>query len=240
MTSGILIFQGMHVGVLPGDLTLSVDEAGNPDVNLIVSTAYNVLPLWLRIAHDNLSQARQASEDIASKWGQDENLNKELLISELGPALQVFVACGIALDALYDLLRPHAKLSKEEIKKWREGSCKTGRADHISEVIRRIYKLENDMLLKFKKDIKQIFKYRDMAIHPSLNLKNACARPDIPVGVDWKFSAYKFRNSEICFSSTMRMLIFLYENKCSNEEVNTQLDNVFKALQELKVVTLNA
>lgn len=42
---------------------------------------------------------------------------KGLLITELEPSLQVFVSCGIALDALYDQLRPYAKLSQDDINK---------------------------------------------------------------------------------------------------------------------------
>jgi hypothetical protein len=230
----------MHVGVLPGDFTISVDESGKTEANLVLSTAYNVLPLWIRIAHDSLTQARFASEKVANNWGESDDSNKELLISELEPSLQVFVACGIALDALYDQLRPHAKLSEEELKKWRDCSTKTGRADHIAEVIRRVYKLDNEMFSKFKLHIKEIIKYRDLAVHPSLQLRNYCTRPDIPVGVDWKFSAYRFSNSEKCLTSTMRMLGHLYENKCGNEQVDKQLHNVFLALQELRVVTINA
>ena len=98
MSIGVLIFKGMTVGVLPGDLVLSVSESGSTDSRLVLSTAYNVLPLWLRIAHDALAHARSASQAIASNWGDNDETNRKLLVAELTPALQVFVACGVALD----------------------------------------------------------------------------------------------------------------------------------------------
>ena len=120
MATGVMIFKGMKVGVLPGDFTLREGEPGAVNRNLVLSTAYNVLPIWVRIARDNLVQAKKASEDIGKHWGDDEEKNKELLMLELKPAIQVFVACGIVLDALYDQLRPYAKITKADIEKWRE------------------------------------------------------------------------------------------------------------------------
>ena len=44
MTNGIIVFEGMKVGVLPGDLKIEVDESGALKPTLILATAYNVLP----------------------------------------------------------------------------------------------------------------------------------------------------------------------------------------------------
>ena len=104
MTSGILIFEDMQAGILPGDISLECKNSQSISPDIILSTAYNVLPIWIRIAHDNLGQAKQASLTISKEWPEDSGHQKELLILELEPSLQVFVSCGIALDALYDQL----------------------------------------------------------------------------------------------------------------------------------------
>lgn len=235
MSIGVLIFEGMKVGFLPGDLKISLDQSDNSKSHAILSTAYNVLPIWLRVARDNLNQSKTASDDIVKKWkNADDSERKELLITELEPSLQVFVSCVIVLDALYDQLRPYAKLSQDDINKWRDN--KTGRAKQIAEVIRRVYKLDKDIFKQFRETISEIIKYRDLAVHPSLELKNSCSRPDIPVGVDWKFAMYRFSNSERCFESTIKILRYLHKNKCDEKGVLETLDNVFKALHELKVI----
>lgn len=229
----------MTVGVLPGDMSISVGQSGEVEPRIVVSTAYNVLPLWLRIANDSLLQARTASEAIAAQWTDaDRDSRKQLLVKELTASLQVFVSCGIALDALYDQLRPHAKLDPTTIDQWKKN--KTARATQISEVIRRVYKLNNEIHTNFRQAIEDIIKFRDRAVHPSLELKNTCGRPDIPVGVDWKFSAYRYSNSETCFRSTMGILIFLFENKCANKELDDGIGHVMEALAELDVVSLKA
>ena len=234
MASGVLIFKGMKTGILPGDISFEHSNSHNLPHDIILSTAYNVLPIWVRIAHDNLRQSKQASETLRKQWSENPEYQKELLILELEPSLQVFVASGIALDALYDQLKPYAKLGKSEIEKWR--SNRTGRAKQISEVIRRVYNLKPSVFKEFKEAITKIIKYRDLAVHPSLELKQSCSRPDINVGVDWKFSAYKFANSEWCFQSLIRILGYIYDRKSKVEQVNEQMKNVILALEELKVI----
>ena len=51
---GVLVFEGMKVGVLDGDLSVSVNEHGKLDSKLILSSSYNVLPIWLLIAYENI------------------------------------------------------------------------------------------------------------------------------------------------------------------------------------------
>ena len=148
--------------------------------------------------------------------------------------MQVIIACGIALDALYDMLRPYSKLSETDRINWKNN--KTGRAKQITEVIRRVYKLNGDILKDFKTSISQIIKFRDMGVHPSLELKNACSRSDISVLLDWKFCAYTYDNAKRCFESTLHMMFYLHEKGCNETIVTDSMNNIFAALQELKVV----
>ncbi len=237
METGVLIFEGMTVGILPGDLVISTDEAGGVHPKLILSTSYNVIPIWLRIASDSLVGAKIASENIEKNWSEDTASQKAMLIAELTPSMQVIIACGIALDGLYDMLRPYSKISKSDIESWKSNN--TGRAKQISEVIRRVYKLNGNDLRECTKLISDTIKFRDMGVHPSLELKNSCTRPDLSVGVDWKFSAYRFSNARNCFESTLKMMGHLFEKGCQEEKVAEGMKNIFSALQELGVIKIS-
>ena len=226
----------MKVAFLPGDLVISCDPTGGFESKAILSTAYNVIPVWLRVARDNAMQAKRASDRIAQEWSTDDVRNRELLVGELECCLQVFVSCGIALDALYDQLRPFARITAADIQAWKENG--TGRAKQIAEVLRRVFNLNGLIFKQFRHNLTEIIKYRDLAVHPSLELKQACPRPDLPVGVDWKFAAYRSQNSEACLSSTISMFGYLYEHPCENQSVTTSMEDVFAALRELGVVTL--
>lgn len=235
---GVLIFKGMSVGILPGDFFISMDESGRSASKLILSTAYNVIPLWLRIARDRLNDAKRASEDIASNWDEDVDHQKAMLIAELAPSMEVIVSCGIALDSLYDMLRPHAKLSEADINRWRVN--RTGRGAQIFEVIRRVLKPENKYVKELKKAITDIIKFRDMAVHPTLELKNAHSRPDLNVALDWKFSAYRFSNAWACFNTTTQVLLFAHQRDHLDQKLIVAFKNIFEALEELGVVRPNA
>lgn len=65
---GVLVFEGMKVGVLDGDCTVSFDEHGKMNSKLIIPTSYNVLPLWLKIAYENIELSHQASKAIEDNW----------------------------------------------------------------------------------------------------------------------------------------------------------------------------
>lgn len=234
---GVLIFKGMTVGILPGDCVISLAESGAAESKLILSTAYNVIPLWLRIARDSLSYAKVACENIAQTWSDNADSQKELLVAELAPSMQVIISCGIALDALYDMLKPYAKLSADDVARWK--SNRTGRGAQIAEVVRRVLKFNKEQVKEVKKAITEIIKFRDMAVHPTLKLRNAITRPDLEIGVDWKFSAYRFSNAQACFHTTMQIFIFAHQSKNLDEKLVVAFTNIFEALEELGVVKNN-
>lgn len=238
MSNGVLLFEGMTTGILAGDFEISINENGELDSKLILSTAYNVIPVWLRIAKDNMTLAKLAHEAILKKWSQNPALQKALLIAELTPSMQVVVACGIALDGLYEMLRPNAKILEQDIESWKRK--RTSRGAQIFEIIRRSYRLSNDSSKQIKASIAQIIKLRDMAVHPSLELKNAVLRPEISVGVDWRFSAFRFENAKNCLESTLNIFAYLYEHPRQIKANSAAMENIFRALYELEVVRKNA
>ncbi|AFL75845.1 hypothetical protein [Thiocystis violascens] len=234
---GVLIFKGMTVGILPGDCVISLAESGASESKLILSTAYNVIPLWLRIARDSLNDAKVACDNIAQNWSDNADSKKALLVAELAPSMQVIVSCGIALDALYDMLKPYAKLSTDDVARWKRN--RTGRGTQIAEVARRVLKFKKEQMKEVKKAITEIIRFRDMAVHPTLELKNALPRPDLEIGVDWKFSAYRFSNAQACFHTTMQIFIFAHQSKNLEEKLVVAFANIFEALEELGVVKIN-
>lgn len=234
MSNEVLLFKGMTTGILNDDFQISINENGELDSKLILSTAYNVIPVWLRIAKDNLALAKLGNETILKKWNQNPDIQKSLLIAELTPSMQVVVACGIALDGLYEMLRANAEISGQDIKIWKRK--RTSRGAQIFEIIRRSYRLSNDASKKIKLAASQIIKLRDMAVHPSLELKNTVLRPEISVGVDWKFSAFRFENAKNCLESTLKIFIHLYKHPRQIKANSTAMENIFEALYELAVI----
>ena len=236
---GVLIFEGMKVGLLPGDLTISLDEQGKPTSQFVLSTAYNVVPLWLLAAHDNLKSALMAQKRLKEDWssGSEANQQRQLLINELVPSMQTVIACGIALDGFYEILKPHAKLSAADIAKWKKN--KTSRSAQIFETLRRTVGTPKGKTRDVRKIIKQIIDLRDQAVHPTNRLRHAVFRSDLSVAVDWKFAAFSAENAKVCFTNTMQIFSLAYERRDRNPEIKSQIENIIKSLEALGVVTIN-
>lgn len=230
----MLIFKGMSVGLLEGDLSTSFDEHGELQYKAILSTSYNVLPIWLRIAHDNMELARVAFEAIANGWDEDPDNQRKLLLAELAPAVQTFVACGIVFDAFYNQIKSFAGISQADSAAWKAN--RTSRAAQISEGIRRVYRLNKNEFVGVSKIIHETIKLRDTAVHPSIKLKPTMNRPDLTVGVDWRFCMYRYENASICYQNSMRVFSYLREKKSPKKEVNEGMEIIHEALDEMGLV----
>jgi hypothetical protein len=237
MTKGVMLFKGMKVGILPGGFKLSIDPDGDSNATLTLATAYNVLPIWLNIARHQLECASQAARGIKEAWGVNELNNRNLLLRELDPCLLVIVACGIALDSLYEQLRPFAKIEASQLESWKKN--RTKRSVQIAEVIRRVFRLDSSTAKAFRENVDMIIKARDQAVHPTFQLKEACSRPDLEVAVDWKFATYRYDNAMVCYKSCAEMIVHLIEEKSGISEVDSEMARVSEALQELGVVKRN-
>lgn len=231
---GVLIFKGMSVGILEGDLSIGCDDDGEFQGEVVLSTSYDVLPIWLRIAHENVEHAKIAFEAIADRWDEDPDNQRKLLLAELTAAVQTFVACGVAYDAFYEQIRPFAGISEMDAAAWKRK--RTSRAAQVSEVIRRVYKLNDEDFTAMKKAIEEIIKLRDVAVHPSLELKRTMTRPDLAVDVDWRFCAYCYENALKCYQNTMKTFIHLREKTSPHKRVNERMNIICEALEEMGLI----
>jgi hypothetical protein len=234
VATGVLIFDGMKLGIRAGDLQFSLDGSSPENNRAILSTSFGVVPVWLSTARAALKQSEVASEAIKSSWSDDGASNKRLLIAELGPSMSVFVCCAIAVDALYDQLRPLAKLPDDLVQKWREK--RTSRPKQISEVIRRVFRIPKAEASTISEALAWMFRARDNAVHPSSELKPACVRPDLPVAVDWKFAFYTCENAKVCYSNSMNLLSLLSEKSTHNKAVASELTGIVNALEEFGLI----
>ncbi|EEE39008.1 hypothetical protein RKLH11_2854 [Rhodobacteraceae bacterium KLH11] len=224
---GVLIFEGMKVGFLEGDLTISVDESGSVSSNAILSTSYNTLPLWLNLAKENCQSALIANQKIRHSWPDDEEQQKQCLLAELRPSMLTIVSCAIAIDALYDIVKPFAKIDPDTQKGWQKN--KKSRVFQISEVFRRVFELRKDEATEIKLLIQEISKLRDKAVHPSHKIENAEVRDDVPVGLDWRFVAYRHHNASIALNNTMALFKKFFAINAGNKRLTQEMENLRKS-----------
>jgi hypothetical protein len=216
---GIFISKGMRVGIPPGGLTISIDKNGQPQSQVQMVVNYDVCPKWIELAICHLVNAKKAREERILIWSKVDEPNKATALEkEFETSMQAIMAVGIALDSFYVSIKDRLKFPGEQTKLWKEN--RTSRDSQITEVLRLGFPLTQDGVGYLKQNLKEIFRYRNLAVHPSGKLEAPLFHPELNVGVEWRFAYFRYQNAETIVREAFKIiweLINVKKNK--NEEV---------------------
>ncbi|MBZ5524318.1 MAG: hypothetical protein LAP21_18940 [Acidobacteriia bacterium] len=203
--AGIFISRGMTIAVPPGGLTIGIGANGNPTGNLILHVRFDVCPTWTELAlrHLDDAKARRTAREIA--WaGTNEEEKAASLEREFEASMQAVMAAAIALDAFYSLIQPHVQLPPSLVTQWR--TKRTARYSQITEVLRRAFNLKPKRTAVLRQYLKEIYRLRDLAVHPSGKIQAPILHPEINVGVEWRFAYFRAHNAELIVNTATWIL----------------------------------
>jgi hypothetical protein len=191
---GVFITKGMTVAIPPGGLRLSIGEDGTPSDTLTIHVHFDVCPTWLDVALKHLRTAKRRRTERVSAWiGTDENAKARALEKEFESSMQAIMASAIALDAFYAGVQARINLPAALVETWR--SKRTSRYIQIAEVLRRGFKIRPQPTAALRKNLREIFRYRDLAVHPSGRIDAPILHPELGVGVEWRFAYFRYENA---------------------------------------------
>jgi len=136
--------------------------------------------------------------------GQNENLKAETLEREFESSMQAIMAAAIAVDAFYAAIKPKIQIPEDLREQWRQN--RTPRYAQIAEVVRRGFSLPQNGAKNLRQNLKEIFRLRDLAVHPSGNIEAPIPHPELTVGVEWRFAWFRFDNAIAVVRATLDML----------------------------------
>jgi hypothetical protein len=207
---GVFITRGMTVSIPSFSIRLRDDGELESDP-LALHVRFDVCPTWVQISKRHLDTALAARDNRKQVWsGTDEDAKARALEAEFEASMQAIMATAISWDAAYAVLQQHVAVPPSMIEKWRKG--RTARYTQISEVVRRAFSLKPEGLAAFRGNLKEIYRYRDMAVHPSGKIEAAMLHPEIDVGVEWRFVFFRARNAELAVLTAAAMLWDLAHN----------------------------
>lgn len=210
--AGVYITKGMRVGIKDDDLKITVDENGKFSIKLTPSVHFDVLPTWIKLAQDHLTNCTSWYNKRQESWkGGDEDLKRLTLENEFEASMQVVIAMAIAFDSFYGTVKGMVSLPKGLIEKWKTN--RTARYIQISETLRRAFYLNKEETKRLKLTLKQIFHFRDMAIHPKGEIEHPIIHPDLGVGVEWRFVCFSFNNARLIVEDGLKRLVELLNKK---------------------------
>jgi hypothetical protein len=229
---GIYITKGMTVSV--PKFSIRVRDDGSIDGDpIILHLRFDVCPTWVQIANRHLEAAKAAQEQRRVAWaGSDEQAKTQSLEAEFEASMQAIMAAAIAWDAAYSVLREHVDIPPSMAKRWRTG--RTARYSQITEIVRRAFNLKPKSVAALRANLKEIYRFRDLAVHPSGKVKAAIHHPELDVGVEWRFVAFRASNAELAVTGAGAMLWELaHHGKAKEPRITEYQTGLAKRLGEI-------
>ena len=192
--AGIFISKGMTVTIPAGGLKISLGPDGPSIPSVTLHVHFDVCPTWCELAMTHLASANSHEAARVLAWqGTDENEKAKSLEREFESSMQAVMAAAIAIDAFHAVVRGHVQIPPELVDKWRVR--RTARYSQVTEVLRRGFHLKPKGTKALRDNLKEIYRFRDMAVHPSGRIQAALLHPDLDVGVEWRFVYFRASNA---------------------------------------------
>lgn len=229
---GIYITRGMTVQI--PSFSLRFRENGELESDPVtLHVRFDVCPTWIQIAKRHLEAALIAMTKRVQVWkGTDENLKAQALEAEFESSMQAIMAAAIAWDAAYAVLREHVTIPPAMTKKWREG--RTARYTQVSETVRRAFSLKAKGAAALRANLKEIYRYRDLAVHPSGKIEAPLLHPELDLGMEWRFVYFRAKNAELAVLAAAAVLWDLaYNGKAKDAKISDYQKTLAVRLQEI-------
>lgn len=229
---GIYIARGMTLSL--SSFSIRTRDDGGIEVDPItLHVRFDVCPSWIQIAKRHLDAAVVARETRRAVWaGTDENAKSEALETEFEASMQAIMAAAIAWDAAYAILREHVVIPEAMTAQWRQG--RTARYTQVAEVVCRAFTLKPKGAAAFRANLKEIYRYRDLAVHPSGKIEAPMLHPELDLGMEWRFVYFRATNAELAVQAAAAMLWDLAHNgRAKNPKVAEYQKVLASRLQEI-------
>lgn len=231
--TGIFISRGMTVAVPAAGLTIGIGDDGNITGNLTLQIRFDVCPTWTELALRHLQEAKTKRDDREAAWaGTNEEQKSATLEREFEASMQAIMAAAIAVDAFYSLMQTYVVLPPSLVERWR--TKRTARYSQVTEVLRRAFNLKPKGTTALRQNLKEIYRLRDLAVHPSGKIEAPILHPELNVGVEWRFAYFRAHNAELLVNAATWILWDLaHGGKPKDSNIVEYMANLRQRLAEL-------
>jgi hypothetical protein len=230
---GVFISRGMTVAIPPGGLAIAFGSDGKAAPSLTIHVRFDVCPTWCDLAHRHLADARARRTDRISAWaGPSEEQKAASLEKEFEASMQAIMAAAIAWDAFYSMIQPHVHVPPSLVRRWRTN--RTARYSQVAEVARRGFHLNRNGAATLRQNLKEIYRLRDLAVHPGGKIEAPLLHPELKIGVEWRFAKFRAHNAELVVNAATGMLWDLAHNgNPTDGKILQYMDTLRQRLTEL-------
>jgi len=159
----------------------------------------------------HLASAKSSCIARVEAWaGNNEDEKSSCLEREFEASLQATMAAAIALDAFYSVIQTHVQLPTSLVERWR--TKRASRYSQVTEVLRRGFHLKPQETKVLRQNVKEIYRFRDLAVHPSGKLQAPLLHPELNVGVEWRFAYFRAARAEMLVNASIAIIQELVNN----------------------------
>ena len=152
--------------------------------------------------------------------------------AEFKDSIQAVVAAATAVDATYASLFQLITISPALKESWQKN--RTPRFAQVSEVFKRAFVLGNKNTAIVYQNVRETYKFRDLAVHPSGISKPPVWHGEMHVAVEWQFDTYRAKNASLIVAAVSRLFWQLAHNtKPKNLKVQQYAENLKIHLAEM-------
>lgn len=184
---GILVFRGSTFALR--DFSISVREDGGITSNMRPMVAWEIWPLWVRVAIDHELQARTARSKLLTLGEDDQSGQRALrLADETRAGMVTITSAAFAIEAM--------ALSAADKAGMAPGiGANASAARRIAEVLKQCFDLHPQGFPAWRRALIDIFRLRNLAVHADAGLKDPMPHPALNAGVPLPAHAYRLENA---------------------------------------------
>ncbi|TGN65039.1 hypothetical protein EXE59_14490 [Nocardioides eburneiflavus] len=208
---GVFITSGMDIRI--SNLQIPLDGSDPPSMTLMVRS--DTWHHWLLTACDNTTLAATEESVLHSTILREKDAEHELaelkrlaLEAEFRAAMTVLTACAFAIDAFYSTVV--ARFGKHpDAELWNKN--RTARHSQIAATFHFHLKIKNAGMPNIRQFLKELFKFRDLAVHPPTEFADPAYRADMDAGVEPRFVTFSAKHARTVLALTVELLTVLIE-----------------------------
>ena len=188
---GIHISRGVTPRIPVGGLVFGIGSDGRPTGSARLELQLDTCIHWLEIAVEHLSRAKEIRDDfLRQPFG---TTNFVDIDREFKACVQASVAAATFFEALYAAVLERVP-TKPSIK-GQNRRQRPARYAVVTEALRQAFGLRKQGTAKLRNVLKEVYRFRDEAVHPSAKFSAPAAHPDLAVGVERRFVMFSFDNA---------------------------------------------
>lgn len=189
---GVHISRGVTPRIPAGGMSISMGPDGALAGTMRLELQLDTCIHWLEIAIDSLAEAKQVHESLLSAKASDATSFVDI-DREFKACVQATVAAATFFEALYAAVLE--RMPTKPATKGRKHHKRPTRYAVVAETLRQAFGLSNQGRANLRSVLKEVYRFRDEAVHPSSKFSDPVSHPELGVGVERRFVMFSYSSA---------------------------------------------